>query len=731
MRRLYWVFLLFLTLFWQAAPGLAAERVLLKAAGQTQPTTEGEAVLSTSATVKGLRASAQRNGTVKVIVGLRVPFAPASNLGAAEAQRQGREISAASTALRERYAAAIARAPGSFRSFSSIPFVALEVTPAELDRLAADPAVISITENMRLRANLAQSAALIRAPQAWADGYSGKDQTIAIIDSGVDKAHPFLGGRIVSEACYTSGQCPGGGSASTASGSGVPCTGSIVCQHGTHVAGIAAGYQSTAFSGIAPDAKLISINVFSSFLGDAGTNAADVAAALNRVYELRGSYSIAAVNMSLGSAVRYATACDGELPSITAVINQLKAAGIATVIASGNDGDSTRIAFPACISSAVSVGSVSDSNWGTCAGAGIASSPTAVDKVACYSNAYEELSLLAPGSPILSSIPGGGYATKNGTSMAAPHVAGAFAVLRQKAPGASVDDILTTLRDTGQSVTDYRNAAITTPRIDVKGALDNIDSSEGRLAINLSISGKGTVTFSPAGSKSSCTASCVNTYAPGTSVTLTATPGASMSFAGWGGACAGLTTCTITMTAAKPVFAAFFPISAGPPTLLSVSKTGSGTGSISILADGQMTTCSGTCERAYGKNTKVILTANPAYGTAISSWTGACRGKKSTCTVRLSSPKSVSANFAALPVYSLAYAKTGAASGTVQISSPSQTMTCGASCSHSFPAGSRITLTAIPAAGKAFDGWSGICKGRKTLCSFTLRSSGSVSAVFN
>jgi hypothetical protein len=91
----------------------------------------------------------------------------------------------------------------------------------------------------------------------------------------------------------------------------------------------------------------------------------------------------------------------------------------------------------------------------------------------------------------------------------------------------------------------------------------------------------------------------------------------------------------------------------------------------------------------------------------------------------------VGANFETLPIYSLSYAKAGAASGTVQISSSTQTLTCGDSCANPFPSGTKITLTAIPAAGKTFGGWSGICKGRKTRCSFTLKSTGSVSAVFN
>ena len=71
-------------------------------------------------------------------------------------------------------------------------------------------------------------------------------QTIAVLDTGVDKRHPFLSGKIVSEACYSttnvgsqvSSVCPGGVQESTAPGSGVPCDLSISgCYHGTHVAG--------------------------------------------------------------------------------------------------------------------------------------------------------------------------------------------------------------------------------------------------------------------------------------------------------------------------------------------------------------------------------------------------------------------------------------------------------------------------------------------------------------
>ena len=70
--------------------------------------------------------------------------------------------------------------------------------------------------------------------------------------------------------------------------------------------------------------------------------------------------------------------------------------------------------------------------------------------------------------------------------------------------------------------------------------------------------GSGTVTFSPAGTQSSCTASCTNSYTSGTVVTLTATAPSGSTFAGWsGGACSGTSTCQLTMSAAKAVTATF------------------------------------------------------------------------------------------------------------------------------------------------------------------------------
>jgi len=84
-------------------------------------------------------------------------------------------------------------------------------------------------------------------------------------------------------------------------------------------------------------------------------------------------------------------------------------------------------------------------------------STTDADAISSFSNVADFLDLLAPGSLITSSVPGGGLGTWNGTSMATPHVAGAWAVLKQESPLADVDTVLAALRDTGASVDDDRS----------------------------------------------------------------------------------------------------------------------------------------------------------------------------------------------------------------------------------------------------------------------------------
>jgi Subtilase family len=140
-------------------------------------------------------------------------------------------------------------------------------------------------------------------------------------------------------------------------------------------------------------------------------------------------------------------------------IDALQNLGVATVVASGNNscngtGCINALSVPACISTAISVGATTKSNT-----------------VPGYSNTASFLNLFAPGgdlsggtSDIYSSVPGGSFDYEGGTSMAAPHVAGAFAVLKQQSPSASVSDLLSVLKATGVPITDSRNNVIK-PRI--------------------------------------------------------------------------------------------------------------------------------------------------------------------------------------------------------------------------------------------------------------------------
>jgi len=187
----------------------------------------------------------------------------------------------------------------------------------------------------------------------------------------------------------------------------------------------------------------------------------DVMAGLERVHSLRAEHNFAAVNMSLGGQT-FTRPCntDPRKP----FIDSLRAANIAAVIASGNDAATNAISAPACISSAASVGSTGDGSGGT-----------TTDSVSAFSNSAKFLTLLAPGDLITSSIPGGGFANFRGTSIAAPHAAGAFAILRQAAPSVSISQMIAAFQASGVPVFDPGNS-ITKPRIRIVDALNQLPS---------------------------------------------------------------------------------------------------------------------------------------------------------------------------------------------------------------------------------------------------------------
>ena len=179
-------------------------------------------------------------------------------------------------------------------------------------------------------------------------------------------------------------------------------------------------------------------------------------------------------------------------------------------------------------------------------------------------------------------------------------------------------------------------------------------------------------------------------------------------FSGWSGSgCTGTGTCIVTMDAAHSVTATF-----GLGThILDVSKTGTGTGSVTSSPAG--IDCGATCSNAFGDGAVVTLTATADVGSDFTGWTGSgCTGT-GTCIVTMDAAHSVTATFDLKPDKTLTVSKTGTGIGSV--SSSPVGITCGATCATNFAFGTVVTLTATPTVSSDFTGWSGEgCTGTST-----------------
>ena len=149
---------------------------------------------------------------------------------------------------------------------------------------------------------------------------------------------------------------------------------------------------------------------------------------------------------------------------------------------------------------------------------------------------------------------------------------------------------------------------------------------------------------------------------------------------------------------------------------LRVYKAGTGSGTVTSSPTG--INCGSVCSKSYPSNTYVTLTATPASGSSFTGWSGACTGLSATCRVLMRSSDLVTANFTEQSSgSSLNVAKAGTGSGTVT-SSPLG-INCGTVCSKTYNPNTYVTLTATPASGSSFAGWSGVCTGLSATCSVT------------
>lgn len=364
-------------------------------------------------------------------------------------------------------------------TFLTLPYLAMSVNDAGRRALEADPNVQAVFEDVPMPPATDSAITHIDGDVIHLNGYTGSGQIVAILDTGVDATHPALNsGKVVWQACFNSAGswpntvsiCPNGTNTQLGGNAASPypgtCTG---CDHGTHVAGIAAGRDTNASGydgGVAPDAQIIAINVFTLFTSgsDCGSLPApcalsfvsDQLEALEYLYTLstpgNSPYynNIASANMSLGGG-QYSGTCDADEPYYVTPVQNLRNRGIAVVAASGNEGFLSAMGAPACVSNVVSVGASDDS-----------------DGVGSFSNVSAAMDVFAPGVNITSSVPGGGYETWNGTSMATPMVAGTWALMKQAFPTYSVTQILSRLTSTGVPIADINH---TKPRIDLDAAI--------------------------------------------------------------------------------------------------------------------------------------------------------------------------------------------------------------------------------------------------------------------
>ncbi len=336
--------------------------------------------------------------------------------------------------------------------FSALSGFTGEVTEEGFQDLMRDPSFEVYKDGVRYL-SLSYSAPQIRANQVWEKDITGKDQTICLIDTGVDYRHPDLGNCSTED--FLNGVCPkviGGTDFYNYDDDPMDDQG-----HGTHIAGILAS-DNYAYKGVAPDAKIVAVKVCdNSTEGECWIS--DIVSGIDYCIANKEVFNISVISLSIGGGL-YTSFCDDELDAIalnTAVDN-----GIFAAVAAGNDGSNFAIAAPACASNVAAVGWVDG-----------------MDNIALNSNRASFNTILAPGTSIISTVPmsgdivhasPSGFKALSGTSMAAPHVAGVAALMLQANSSLSPLDIRDIIKRSGMPIDD---SGIVYRRVDGLSAIES------------------------------------------------------------------------------------------------------------------------------------------------------------------------------------------------------------------------------------------------------------------
>jgi major intracellular serine protease len=250
-----------------------------------------------------------------------------------------------------------------------------------------------VIEQSEALSGIPEGIDLIQAPKIWEET-RGEGITVAVLDTGCDTSHPDLKNQII------------GGRNFTGDDSGDPDIFKDYNGHGTHVAGtIAAEGKDSGISGVAPGAKLLIVKV----LDKNGSGQYDwIIDGIRYAIEQKADV----ISMSLGGP--------NDVPELHKAVQEAVRNNISVVCAAGNEGDgkdsTDEFAYPGCYNEVISVGAIDlDRNSSE------------------FTNSHNEIDLVAPGEEIQSTFLNGKYASLSGTSMAAPHVSGAMALIKNVA----------------------------------------------------------------------------------------------------------------------------------------------------------------------------------------------------------------------------------------------------------------------------------------------------------